>query len=326
MVPAIMLAGCLGFHAGPMPGEPAKDAYAALDVDGGKVRVHYVDVGEGPAVVLIHGFASSLVVWDDVIKVLAKNHRVIAMDLKGFGWTDRPEGDYSPPAQARIVKALLDARGVKTASVVGHSWGASVALAFALAEPTRVTKLALYSAWAFEDQLPTFVVWSRAALIGEALFRLFYTERPEDWIVRAYHDKRYINYQLVTAVSEAMHRPGARAAGLAVVRGQRYAALEQRYRSIEQPTLIMWGREDRVSLVGFGKRLAAELPNAELIVYPDTGHFPMIESKQQSTTALVAFLDEPDPVVAPAPAPAPPTAPAPPPTSTAPPATPEPTP
>lgn len=289
-----------------MPGEPAKDSYAVLDVDGGKVRVHYRDVGHGPAVVLLHGFASSLVVWDDVIKALAPTHRVIALDLKGFGWTDRPEGDYSPPAQARIVKALLDARGIKTAAVVGHSWGSGVALALALAEPARITRLVLYSAWAYEDQLPTFVIWSRAAFVGEALFRLFYTERPEDWIVRAYHDKRYINHELVQAVSGAMRRPGARAAGLAVVRGQRYAALEQRYGSIQQPTLILWGLEDRVSLVGFGKRLAAQMPNAELIVFPDTGHFPMIESKQQSTAALVTFLDGGSIEAAPAPPPTPP--------------------
>jgi pimeloyl-ACP methyl ester carboxylesterase len=150
----------------------------------------------------------------------------------------------------------------------------------------------LYSAWAFEDQLPTFVIWSRATLVGEALFRLFYTERPEDWISRAYYDKRYITHDLVEAVSGAMRRPGARAAGLAVVRGQRYQALEERYGTVNQPTLIMWGREDRVALVEFGRRLARQIPGASLIVYPDTGHFPMIEAKRSSTEALVAFLGE----------------------------------
>ena len=84
--------GCLAFHRGAMPGEP-KDAQFA-EVEGARIR--YVDVGQGPAVVLIHGYASSLETWAALIPQLAKTHRVLALDLKGFGWSDRPEGDYSP--------------------------------------------------------------------------------------------------------------------------------------------------------------------------------------------------------------------------------------
>src|SRR5262249_10575477 len=103
------LAGCLSFHSGPMPGEPKTAKFAAVE----GARVRYLDKGQGPAVVLIHGFASSLETWDGIVPLLVKNHRVIALDLKGFGWTDRPEGDYSPAAQARIVLKLLDQLGVK---------------------------------------------------------------------------------------------------------------------------------------------------------------------------------------------------------------------
>lgn len=87
-----LLAGCLSFHAGPLPGEPKTAQFAAVD----DARLRFVDVGKGPPVVLIHGFASSLETWDLLIPELSKTHRVIALDLKGFGWSDRPEGDYSP--------------------------------------------------------------------------------------------------------------------------------------------------------------------------------------------------------------------------------------
>ena len=122
---ATLASGCMGFHTGPMPGEPADATF--VQIEGARVR--YVDEGEGEPVVLIHGFASSLAEWAPVLPALRENHRVLAMDLKGFGWTDRPEGDYSPEAQARLVLALMDERGVDRAAVVAHSWGSSVALA-----------------------------------------------------------------------------------------------------------------------------------------------------------------------------------------------------
>ncbi len=292
--PALMLTaltGCLAFHRGAMPGEP-KATY--LDVAGARVR--YVDAGEGPAVVLLHGFASSLEAWDGVIpRLLANGHRVLALDLKGFGWTDRPPGDYSPAEQARLVLALMDARGIDRAAVVGHSWGASVALALALAAPQRVTRLALYDAWVFEEQLPGFFLWARVGGVGELLFGLYYDERADERMAAAFHDRRYMSEELVEAVDRALRRPGTRAAALAAVRGQRYAQVEGRYRSIEQPALLLWGRDDAVTPLRHGERLARELPAARLVVYPRCGHLPMIEAAAASTRDLAAFLAEDGP-------------------------------
>jgi pimeloyl-ACP methyl ester carboxylesterase len=272
-----------------MPGEPKDATY--LVVDG--VRVRYLDTGptDAPAVVLLHGFASSLETWDPVVAPLAKTHRVLALDLKGFGWTDRPPGDYSPAAQARLVLALMDARGIEQAAIVGHSWGSSVALAVALAAPQRITRLALYDAWVFEEQLPAFFLWARAPGVGETLFALWYDQRPDERMALAFYDQDLVNEPLVDAVARALDRPGTLAAALAAVRGQRYADVEARYRTIDKPALLLWGREDRVTPVRFGERLARELPHADLIVFPRCGHFPMIEATGASTDALVKFLE-----------------------------------
>lgn len=91
---AFALAGCPQFHPAPLPGAPADATF--VDVDG--VHVRFRALGDGPAVVLIHGFSASLDSWTGVAEVIAKHHRVIAIDLKGFGWTSRPDGDYSPEA------------------------------------------------------------------------------------------------------------------------------------------------------------------------------------------------------------------------------------
>ena len=99
------LSGCLHFHTGAMPGEPKTATFATVD----GTRVRYVDQGSGPVVVLLHGFASSIENWALVMPELVKDYRVIALDLRGFGWTDRPEGDYSPEAQAKVAESFGEA-------------------------------------------------------------------------------------------------------------------------------------------------------------------------------------------------------------------------
>jgi pimeloyl-ACP methyl ester carboxylesterase len=282
-----------------MPGEPTNAKFAEID----GVRVRYVDTREEatssgpptpqeekPTVVLVHGFASALDAWSPVMPALTKTHRVIALDLKGFGWTDRPEGDYSPDAQAQLVLRLLEQRGVTRTAIVAHSWGSSVALAAALRAPDRVTKLALYDAWVYEDQLPTFFHWARADGVGEALFGLFYKERADERIALAFYDRKLVTEKLVEDVDAALDRPGTIAAALAAVRGQRFEDVEARYRKIDKPTLLLWGREDAVTPLRYGERLAKDLPNATLVTYPQCGHFPMIEARHASNHDLVAFL------------------------------------
>jgi len=300
-----LLLGCMTFHTGPMPGEPPDARFAKID----GARVRFTDTGgeaeaaaapspqadTRPVAVLIHGFASALDVWGPVVPAVAKTHRVVSLDLKGFGWTDRPEGDYSPDAQARIVLKLMDQRGIERAAIVAHSWGSSVALALALHAPERVTRIVLYDAWVYEDQLPTFFHWARADGFGETLFNLFYKERADERIALAFFDKKYVTERLIESVDDALDRPGTVAAALAAVRGQRYAEVEGRYRKIDKPTLLLWGREDIVTPLRFGERLVRDLPNADLITYPRCGHFPMIEALSASNRDLVRFLSEDKP-------------------------------
>ena len=285
------LPGCLAFQTGAMAGEPEDARYVVLD----GVRVRYAELGpeDGAPVVLVHGFASSLETWAPVLPALAAaGHRAIALDLKGFGWTERPPGDYSTEAQARLVLALLDHLGVRGASFVGHSYGAGVVLRLALIAPERVRRIALYDAWAFADQLPPFFHVARADGIGEAAFALWYGERAEDRMAMAFHDPRFLTMELVDAVEAALRRPGTYAAALAAVRAMHYEQVEARYREIAVPALLLWGREDRVTPLSTGERLVRELPGARLVVYPGCGHFPMIEHAAQSTAELVRFVGE----------------------------------
>ena len=285
---ALVLAGCLAYHAGPLPGEPAGATFATVE----GARVRYVDVGEGPPVVLIHGFGASLDSWLTVVPVLAKSHRVLALDLKGFGWSDRPEGDYSPAAEARIVLALMSARGIDRAAIVGQSWGGAIALSVVAAAPARVTRVVIYGGLAFEDQVTGFMSWTRVRGLGELMFWLMWdpTLLGEN-ADRAFYDKSLVTADGLDRIAAAQRRPGARAAAYAAVSQIRMTELEQRYRTMTQPFLLLWGREDAIVPRRFGERLARELPNAKLIVYPRCGHLPQFEAPR-STQDLATFLAE----------------------------------
>jgi pimeloyl-ACP methyl ester carboxylesterase len=256
----------------------------------------YVEVrGEARAqvpVLLLHGFASNHEVWDPVEPALRETRRTINLDLPGFGGSSRFEGDYSPVALAAHVGRVLDALGTRVVDVVAHSWGSSVALALALAQPERVRRLVLIGAWVFDEQIPPFFRWARAPLIGEALFTLFFRERPEDRFPLAFEDPRIVTMPVFDAIRRYFERPGTTRAALAAVRGQCFLQLEPSYPRVRQPTLLLWGSEDRVSRRRFGERLERVLPLARLEVLRGVGHFPMLETPERTRALLTVFLGE----------------------------------
>lgn len=289
LMAVMSLFGCAGFYRGSLPDAPKDARY--LDIGG--VNIRYETAGSGPAVLLIHGYGSSLDIWKaDVMPRLAHRHKVVAIDLKGFGFSGRPPGDYTPAAQARIAWAVLDKLGIRDVALVGHSWGASVVLRMALQKPARVRRIALYSAYVFEEQVPSFFLWARAGGIGEALFSLYYRERVEERVALAYYNQSFVTQARIDRVERELARPGAVAAALATARGQRYAAVQRRYKTIKVPVLLLWGENDVVTPLPFGQRLYSLLPNARLKRYPRCGHLPMVEEASASTMDLARFLAE----------------------------------
>lgn len=285
-----LLVGCAGFHPGRLPGAPADATFEVID----GVRLHVVDTGAphagAPAVVLLHGYTASTDTWAQVVPVLRATHRVVAIDLKGAGWSARPAGDYSPTAQARLVAGLLDARGIDRVAVVAHSWGSTVALALARAAPARVTHLALYDAWVYEAQRHGFFAWARAPGLGRVLFGAFYAEHVEARAALSYADSRRVTDTLVAGRRAALERPGALGAAWATARDLELEAYGAVRAGGARPTLLLWGRDDALSPLWVGERLVAELRCARLVSYPRCGHFPMLEAADASTRDLVAFL------------------------------------
>jgi haloalkane dehalogenase len=300
-----LLAGCLSWHPGALPGEPADATFAQL----GEVRLHYVDVRprQAPApdagesvgaprgtIVLLHGFGASSGEWGLLVPVLADaGYRVIAPDLLGHGWSSRPDADYSIAAQAHRVLALAEALGVAHFDVVGHSWGSAVALDVVRQAPERVRRVALYNGLFFQDQRPALFGWVRAAGMGELVVGAFYVERLEDKLAWAFFDpERALTQTAVERAEAELARPGTRAAALAGLRALDLAELERTYSGLTQPVLLVWGREDAITPLEYGERLANQLRDARLVVVPRCGHVPMVEVPHASSAALLRFLEE----------------------------------
>lgn len=246
---------------------------------------------DADAVLLVHGYGSSTASYRPIFDELRRHHRVIAVDLPGFGFSDRLKGDYSPEALSDVLVKILDEKHVARAHVVGHSWGGSIVMSFALRHPERLGKLIVISGWLFDEQVLPFMRWGQVRGLGEALYATQYTQATGEKLYYNFYDPSFVTADLVDEVKRAMHRPGTVAAALAAARGMHFSTREQHHRDITAETLLIWGAEDAVSRPVFGARLARELPRARLTLIPRCGHIPMIECRGPTAAAITDFLD-----------------------------------
>ena len=258
---------------------PPEGDFIAVD----NVRLHYVDIGDGPVVVLLHGNGVSLQDFkaSGVLDLAAKSHRVIAFDRPGFGYSDRPRSRvWTPLEQGGLIIQALQQLGVQRAVVVGHSWGTLVALAMALEEPALVQGLVLLSGYYYGTARPDVVPMSAPAvpLLGDMLAR---TVSPlagrlmsPGAIKASFHpapvSDKFKSFPLemtfrpsqvrATAADTAMMVPGA-------------IDLSRRYADLKMRVVAMAGEGDLiVHKEKHSERLVSELKDGELRVIPDQGH------------------------------------------------------
>ncbi len=249
--------------------------------------------GQGSeTVIYIHGMLASSASWEKVLSAAAGGRPAVAVDLPGFGFSDRPwPYDYTAGGQAAQLLRFLDVRGIDRAVLVGNSLGGAVALVSAAAEPRRVSALVLVASASPASRIPLTIRALRAPVVGEVEMDLYV--RP--FMVLGLRHRLYADPKKVTdEVVERYWRPvtvaGTRRAALAAIRSNArgYEDLLQR---IRVPTLVVWGREDRLLPPSEGLRLASQIPGAKLVVLPEAGHVPQEEAPEAFSREVAAFLD-----------------------------------
>lgn len=271
------------------------------EVDG--LQLRYVRHGRGPTLVLIHGFASSLYTWSEVLPELARTHDVVAFDLPGFGGSDMP-ADLSWPVLPRAVLALMDRLGVGRATLVGHSLGGAVVLTVAAQSPERVDGLVLIDSAGFNVDpraRPKLVGLAASPALGAVagvlpLRRALATRG----LRQVFHDDARVTPERV----EEYVAPLRRAAWLPAMR----SLLTSRQRELEgfpallprvrAPTLILWGREDAWAPLEQAARFQAGIAGSRVVIFAACGHVPHEEQPAEALRALRSFLDAPRPTPA----------------------------
>jgi pimeloyl-ACP methyl ester carboxylesterase len=262
-----------------------------LTVDG--VRLHLRDIGPrtAPAVIMLHGFGSSLQTWDDWAQGLAADHRVITYDLPGFGLTGTdPTGDYSDERNVAVLLALMDKLGLQRASLVGNSLGGKIAWNFTVAHQDRVTKLVLvspdgFASTGFEyEKAPTvpFVLRILPYILPRFLLRL--NLQP------AYGDPAAMTPALLTRYHDMMLAPGVRQAVIdrlpQVILHDPATLLP----NITVPVLLVWGEKDQMIPFSNSQDYLRLLPHAQIASFPGLGHVPQEEAPVLSLGPVKQFL------------------------------------
>lgn len=295
---AVFMSGCAASPQIP----PWFDAIQRFPVKTASVnghRIAYLDQGQGPTLILIHGYGGSMWQWEYQQNPLAAHFRVITPDLIGSGLSDRPDLDYRPEELIESVHGLMDALGLSTATLIGNSMGGGVAIGMALTYPERVERLILI------DGLPDHV---RERLASPLMQRAVNTRVPA-WLARvgawlfgshtmdAVLKEIVYDQTLVTpAILDRSNRNRQRAdmiEPLLSIRDnlplwERHFAT--RLHEIRHRTLILWGEQDRLFPPQVGRDLQAAIPQARLIMIPEAGHIPQWEQPQAVNRHLIDFL------------------------------------
>lgn len=270
------------------------------EVDG--VRVHYQEAGDptAPAVVLIHGFSASTLVWSRVfLRLAAEGFRVIAVDLLGYGYSGKPRrGKYTIEAQARMIVGLLDNLGIEQANIVGSSYGGAVAATCALDYPDRLRNLVLVGS-VTNNEVTKYLLLRLFGLplVGDIVSPFLLGSRT---LLRRRMKKVYERHSWVLDERrvEARHRP-LRAANThrAIIRTVRRWDAERIQRDahlIRQPTLLIWGDNDPDVPLRHGQHLNREIDGSRLIVFRNCGHLPQEEYPIGFTEVVAEFFLEKD--------------------------------
>ena len=326
------LAAVLGACAPLMTAQANHDSEVQLrtvQTPAGPLKLAVIEKGQGRPILLLHGFATSSYTWHAIIPELSKNHRVIAVDLRGFGASDKPEDDrYSVQDQAEAIQAFIEQENLRDLTVIGHSFGGGVTLSMVLngrdaggatsqrssspeggsatnkrsSSPEggsakikpRIRNIVLIDTIAYRQPIPIFFKLVQIPMVGDLSMSLVPPEvTAEQGLRLAYYDKDKITGQDIAEFSNTLYSSAAKHALTQTIDKMvpdNIDELTLRYNTIKTPTLILWCKEDKVVPVIMGLRLHENMKSSEFTLFSQCGHMPQEEKPEETLAAIQAFL------------------------------------
>lgn len=292
-----MLTGC-GFFNRKLPSGqvPAPTGYDHF-VEIGGVKYHYTEYpGSGPQVVLQHGFASSTYTWEQVATILnRREYHVYALDLKGFGWSDKPlDRPYDAVSLMENANQWMEALGLSQTIYVGNSLGGAIAVLMSHKHPQRIQKMVLIDAGGYPMKRPMVIRLARLPLADWGVKAIF-----GPWFVRknleeVMYDDAKVTAERVKAYYDRMCTRNALAAQIRVARAVDFGEpnpIIAAARDNPTETLIIWGREDRWIPLEIGHRFRKDMRRAVLHIIPECGHIPQEEKPEVTARLILDFIE-----------------------------------
>ncbi|AYJ51525.1 alpha/beta fold hydrolase [Rhodococcus sp. P1Y] len=277
--------------------------YELESVELHKDVLRYVDEGDGPPVVLVHGLLGSHESWAGQIERLSTKYRVIAPDLFGHGSSDKPSGDYSLSSHAATIRDLLDHLDITSAPMVGHSLGGGIVMQAVYLFPERIDRLALVSSGGLGPEVS--LLLKAATLPGS---ELVLPVLASDWVRKNAESvvgqlgkwglpvrpgkSMLETWRSFKTVADKGSREAFLASTRAVVgpRGQTVSA-KQHFEKFESlPSLLVWGGKDRMIPASHADNIRREVPNSRVEIFSSAGHFPQLDEPDLFFKILDQFL------------------------------------
>jgi 2-hydroxy-6-oxonona-2,4-dienedioate hydrolase len=285
----LLMLGCASASA-QQPTPQAAAALAAKEATVYGQKIHYVEAGSGPVVILLHGLGGSNVNWALNVAPLAQKFRVVVPDQVGFGRSDKPLINYRVATYVDFLDRLYKELKIERASLVGNSMGGWIGAAYTLAHPEKVERLVLVNAAGYappagtDTQIESLLNPSTREAMRQLASLLFSNKQ-------LFTTDAAIDLMLTQRLSAG---DGYTVQSLIESLKRREDLLDNRLSAIKQPTLIIWGRDDALlPLVQFGERFNKEIAGSQLLVFDQCGHVPQVECAAVFNAALLKFLTAP---------------------------------
>lgn len=267
-----------------------------------QIRISYEVHGNGNSpIVFLHGFGASVETWRDIQSRLAQGNKLFFLDLKGFGLSSKPDdGKYSLEDQADVVLAFMKSQNLHDVTLVGHSYGGAVSLLTYFKDRSNqhgspITRLVLIDAAAYQQAFPSFIGVLRIPVINWVVMSLVPAQMRASYVLRQlFYDVAKLSDERISRHAEFLNQPGSYnsfvecAKQLVPANPDSITAL---IKTIEVPTLILWGADDTAIPVEEARRLHQDIRTSRLVIVPNCGHIPHEEAPGESLAAILSFLE-----------------------------------
>lgn len=257
-------------------------------------KINYIDQGVGIPLVFIHGYGASIFSWRKNLPILSKHFRVCALDLLGFGFSDKPLNEsYSVDSYVKLIVQFMDALKIKKAILVGHSLGGGIAVLTALKHPTRVRRLILIDAEAYAISRPLMLKVAQLPVINSLIHHII-----GKWVVhislkRSFYDQKLVTKDLIESYYRPFRTKNGKITPIKVLQAidfKKMRTISKNYKKIKKRTLIIWGKEDRISNIRLAYRLRRDIRYSILKIIPKSGHLVQEEKPKEVNEAIINFI------------------------------------